>query len=159
MTPEIHGARGLELPSELEIVFRREFPAPIALVFDVFTKEEHVRRTFAPFDEEVTVCSIDLRVGGDYHYVMVTPDGVECSFKGTFLEVDAPRRTVQTWLFEGWPGAHAVETMDLEEVPGGTLLTHRLTFADRAGRDHMTRYDGLASSFDNIERYLRTLTG
>ena len=46
------------------------------------------KKTFAPFGEEVAVCSIDLRVGGDYHFVMVTDDGTECSFRGSFLEVE-----------------------------------------------------------------------
>ena len=74
----------IEYPSELEIVTTREFDAPIELVFDVLTKPEHVRHWFAPFTDRVTECSIDLRVGGDYHIVFVTDDGKECSFRGTY---------------------------------------------------------------------------
>jgi hypothetical protein len=33
----------------------------------------------------------------------------------------------------------------------GLLLTHRLAFRDKAGRDHMTKYDGLKANFDNVE--------
>ena len=157
MTSNRHGSAVVEFPNELEIVITREFDAPIGLVFDVFTKPEHVRKTFAPFGEEVTVCSIDLRVGGNYHIVMVTNDGTECSFRGTYLEVKPPTRTVQTWLFEGWPDAHAVESMDLHEADGVTKLTHKLAFRDKAGRDHMTKYDGLEANFDNVEDYLRSL--
>ncbi|MBO0892705.1 MAG: SRPBCC domain-containing protein [Acidothermales bacterium] len=157
MTPNRHGSAVIEFPNELEIVITREFDAPIQLVFDVFTKPDHVRKTVAPFEEEVTVCSIDLRVGGHYHYVFVTPDGTECSFRGTFLEVEPPTRTVQTWLFEGWPDAEAVETMDLRETDGGTELTYSLAFRDRAGRDHMTKFDGLQANFDNVEAHLRSL--
>jgi len=158
VTPNRHGSAVVEFPNDLEIVITREFDAPIALVFDVFTKPEHVRKTFAPFGEEVTVCSIDLRVGGDYHIVMVTDDGTECSFRGTYLEVEPPTRTVQTWLFEGWPDAEAVESMELAETDGVTRLTHRLAFRDQAGRDHMTKYDGLLSSFDNVEDYLAQIS-
>ena len=157
MTPKRHGSAHIEFPDDLEIVLTREFDAPIELVFDVFTKPEHVRKTFAPFGEEVTVCSIDLRVGGNYHIVMVTDDGTECSFRGTYLEVEPPARTVQTWLFEGWPGAEAVESMELHETDGVTKLTHRLAFRDKAGRDHMTKFDGLEANFDNVEDYLRSL--
>jgi uncharacterized protein YndB with AHSA1/START domain len=110
VTANRHGSAVIEFPSELEIVTTREFDAPIALVFEVLTKPEHVSQWFAPFTCEVTVCSIDLRVGGSYHIVSVTPDGTECSFRGTYLEVEAPTRTVATWLFEGWPDVHAVET-------------------------------------------------
>lgn len=147
----------VEYPSELAIVTSREFDAPIELVFDVFTRPEHVRHWFAPFRDVVTKCSIDLRVGGGYHIVFVTPDGVECSFRGTYLEVDPPTRTVATWLFEGWPDAHAVETVTLCEAEAVTRLTMRLEFRDKAGRDHMTRHDGQDSSFDKLDEYLRSL--
>ena len=157
MTPNRHGSAVIEFPSDLEILLTREFDAPIELVFDVFTKPEHVRKTFAPFGEEVTVCSIDLRVGGDYHFVMVTDDGTECSFRGTYLEVEPPTRTVETWHFDGWPGVEAVESMDLHEADGVTKLTHRLAFRDKAGRDHMTKFDGLVANMDNVDDYLRSL--
>jgi uncharacterized protein YndB with AHSA1/START domain len=40
--------------------------------------------------------------------VFVTPDGKECSFRGTYLEVEPPTRIVQAGLFEGRPDAEAV---------------------------------------------------
>jgi uncharacterized protein YndB with AHSA1/START domain len=116
VTHHRRGAAALEFPSELEILTTREFDAPIELVFDVLTQPEHVRKWFAPFEEDVTVCQIDLRVGGLYHIVMVTGDGVECSFRGTYLEIERPTRVVDTWLFDGWPDAEALETIDLREA-------------------------------------------
>ena len=157
MTPDRRGSAVIEFPNDLEIVVTREFDAPIELVFDVFTKPEHVRRTIAPFGEKVTVCSIDLRVGGNYHFVFVTDDGIECSFRGTFLEVEPPTRTVETWLFEGWPDAVAVESVDLQETDGVTKVTWTLAFRDQAGRDHMTKFDGIEANFDNVEDHLRSL--
>jgi uncharacterized protein YndB with AHSA1/START domain len=157
VAPDRHGSAVIEFPSDLEIVVTREYDAPIGLVFDVATKPEHVRKTIAPFDEQVTECSIDLCAGGDYHFVFVAGDGTECSFRGTFLEVEPPARTVQTWRFDGWPGVEAVESMDLHEMDGVTKLTYRLAFRDQAGRDHMTKYDGLLANFDNEEDLLRSL--
>jgi uncharacterized protein YndB with AHSA1/START domain len=157
VTPHRPGPAHVEFPNDLDIVLTREFDAPIQLVFDVLTKPEHVRNWFAPFGEKVTVCSIDLRVGGDYHIVMVTSDGTECSFRGTYLEVEPPTRTVETWLFDGWPDAEAVETTELQEAHGVTKLTQTLAFRDQAGRDHMTKTDGLSASYDNVDNYLRSL--
>jgi len=151
------GSSVIEFPSELEIVTTREFDAPIALVFDVLTMPEHVSKWFAPFECKVTECSIDLRVGGNYHIVFVTGDGTECSFRGTYLEVEPPTRTVETWQFEGWPDAEAVESVDLHEANGVTKLTMKLAFRDKAGRAHMTRSDGQEDSFDKMEDYLRSL--
>jgi uncharacterized protein YndB with AHSA1/START domain len=157
VTPHRHGSAHIEFPNDLEIVLTREFHAPIQLVFDVLTKPEHVRKTIAPYGEEVTVCSIDLRPGGNYHFVFVTGDGRQMSFRGTFLEVEPPTRTVETWLFDGWPGVEAVESIDLHEADGVTKLTHRLAFRDKAGRDHMTKTDGLEANYDNVEDYLGSL--
>ena len=139
------------------MVITREFEAPIALVFDVMTKPDHVTKWFGPFACEVTECSIDLRIGGNYHIVFVTEDGAERSFRGTYLEVEPPTRTVETWLFEGWPDADAVESVDLHETDGVTKLTMKLVFRDQASRDHMTKSDGQEDSFDKMEDLLRSL--
>jgi uncharacterized protein YndB with AHSA1/START domain len=157
VTAERHGSASIEFPNDLEIVLTRDFAAPVQLVFDVLTKPEHVRKTIAPYGEEVTVCSIDLRVGGEYHFVFVTDDGRQISFRGTFLEVEPPTRTVETWLHDGWPGVEAVETVELREADGVTKLTHRLAFRDQAGRDHMTKTDGLAANYDNVADLLTSL--
>ena len=152
-----HDTSVLEFPNELEIVTTRKFDAPLELVFDVLTRAEHVRNWFAPFKDQVTECSIDFRVGGDYHIVFVTPDGKECSFRGTYLEIEPPTRTVATWLFEGWPDADAVETVELHETDGVTTLTTRMAFRDEAGRAHMNTNDGQEVSFNKLEDYLTTL--
>jgi uncharacterized protein YndB with AHSA1/START domain len=162
-----HGTARIEFPSELEVLIAREFDAPIAVVFDVLTKPEHVSIWGACPSDPMTECSIDLRVGGKYHHSFVTEDGTVCSFRGTYLEVEPPTRTVGTWLFEGWPDAEAVETWQLHEADGVTTLTMRLAFRDKAGRDHypasgpeaaeLTGSDGPAASFDAMEEILRAL--
>jgi uncharacterized protein YndB with AHSA1/START domain len=157
VTTKRHGSAVIEYPSELEIVTIRQFDAPIELLFDVLTKPEHVRHWFAPFEDKLTARSIDLRVGGAYHMVFVTPDGQECSFRGTYLEIEPPTRIVQTWLFEGWPDVEAVESNALTETDGVTKMTVTMAFRDKAGRAHMTRHNGQESSFDKLEDYLMSL--
>ena len=157
MTSNRRGKAVIEFPNDLEILITREFDAPLELVFDVMTKPEHVMKTIAPFGEKVTVCSIDLRVGGKYHYVFVTNDGTECSFRGTYSEVEPPTRTVATWLFEGWPDAEAVESMDLHDADGVTTLTWTLAFRNKIGRDHMSKYDGIEANLDNVDDLLTSL--
>jgi uncharacterized protein YndB with AHSA1/START domain len=157
VAPNRHGSARIEFPNELEVLITREFDAPLALVFDVLTKPEHVSKWGATPPDQMKECSIDLRVGGTYRYVFVTEDGTECSFRGTYLEVEPPVRTVETWVFERWPDAEAVETMQLHETHGVTTLTMRLAFRDQAGRDHMTRFDGKQDDFDAMDEILRSL--
>jgi uncharacterized protein YndB with AHSA1/START domain len=164
MTPNRHGSAVIELPNETDVLVTRKFDAPIELVFDVLTKPEHVSKWAATPPDRMTECSIDLSVGGDYYYSFVTEDGTVCSFRGTYLDVEPPIRTVETWLFNGWPDAEAVETWQLHETEGVTTVSMRLAFRDKAGRDHMTRAmadpgadDGLSASLDMIENILRSL--
>ena len=154
MTSHRHGTAIVEFPSELEIVMVREFDAPISLVFEVLTKPEHVRRWGATPPDRMTECSIDLRVGGEFHSSFVTEDGSVCSFRGTYLEVEPPFRTVETWRFEGPPPMDAVESMELEEADGVTTLRWGWRFADKASRDRMTSFDGQQDSLDEIEDIL-----
>jgi uncharacterized protein YndB with AHSA1/START domain len=121
------------------------------------TKPEHVSKWF--FDRDLKECSIDLRVGGNYHFVFVTEDGTEMSFRGTYLEVEPPTRTVQTWLYDGWPDADAIESIDLHEAHGVTKMTNKLAFSDKAGRDRMIKggFEGIQDADDRMEDLLRSL--
>jgi uncharacterized protein YndB with AHSA1/START domain len=158
VTPDRHGSAVITFPNDLEVVMTRKFDAPMALVFDVLTKPEHVRRWGASPPDEMTECSIDLRVGGTYRSSFVTGEGTVFEFHGTYLEVEPPTRTVQTWHFNCWPDVEAVETMELHEADAVTTFTWSLAFADQAGRDHMTAYNGRQDSLDGIEDILRSLT-
>ncbi|MGH3472559.1 MAG: SRPBCC domain-containing protein [Nocardioidaceae bacterium] len=94
-------------------------------------------------------------MGGAYRSSFVTEDGTVFTFSGTYLEVEPPIRTVQTWNFNCRPGAEAVETMELNEADGVTTFTWKLAFRDQSGRDRMTDFDGQQDSLDAIEDILR----
>src|SRR3984957_5992925 len=93
VTPNRHGSAHIEFPNELDVLITREFNAPIALVFDEMTKPAHVSKWGAPPPAQAKECPMALRGGGTYPHVFVTDDGTECSFRGTYLEVEPPIRT------------------------------------------------------------------
>jgi len=165
MTLTGHGSATVEFPSDREALVTRRFDAPAEIVFDALTKPEHVSVWFTDGDEDLEVCEIDLRVGGRYRYVGVFANGVRCSFHGTFLEIERPVRTVETWVFDGRPDDEAVETVTLHEEDGITTMTILIAFADQESRDSTTwtaadgvrAADGMQGSYDNLEDYLATL--
>ncbi len=154
-----HGSATTELISDCEVKTQRAFSAPASLVFDALTKPEHVRAHFSPDPNPLHICEIDLRVGGAYHYAWIAPGDKECSFRGTFLELEPPTRIVATWLFEGWPNDEAVETTTLTEVDGITTLTTVLKFKDGASLGDHFQGDltGMQTSFDQLEDLLAGL--
>jgi len=76
----------LRLASDVEVVVMRQFRAPAALVFEAWTRPEHLRRWFGRDGWELPVCEIDLRPGGAWRYVHVGPDGMELGLSGEYLE-------------------------------------------------------------------------
>jgi uncharacterized protein YndB with AHSA1/START domain len=166
MTITRHGSATVAFPSDREALITRKFDVSAELLFDVLTKPEHVSVWFTDGDEDLEVCEIDLRVGGEYRFVGVFADGVRCSFHGTFLEIERPVRTVETWVFDGRPNDEAEETVELHEQDGVTTMTILIAFKDQASRDSTTwaaadgvrAADGMQGSYDNLEDYLSTLT-
>jgi uncharacterized protein YndB with AHSA1/START domain len=158
MTTTRHGSATFAY-TDRTVTFQRDFEAPMALVFDALTKPEYVRGWFSPDPAPLHVCEIDLRVGGTYHYAWYAPGDVECSFRGTYLELDRPSRIVCTWLFEGWPDDEAVETVILSEDGGVTTMTDILEFKDAANLgDHFQGDNqGVQDSLDELEDMLGDL--
>jgi uncharacterized protein YndB with AHSA1/START domain len=129
------GTATVELPTDDQILIKREFAAPKHLVFEAFTTPEHVRRWWHAKRGEVTVAEIDLRVGGTWRYSMVTEDGFEVAFHGEYREIVPNERIVSTEVFEGMPDAEALNTMTLTEENGRTTLTILVQHESKEHRD------------------------
>ena len=56
-------------PTDREIVLTRIFDAPRAVVFEAWTKAEHVANWWDPSGVPLSVCEIDLRPNGAFRWV------------------------------------------------------------------------------------------
>ena len=148
------------LPSDQEIVLTREFDFPRDLVFEAFTKPEHIARWWGPRGTTVPSCQMDFRAGGKWRFVSRDADGNEFAFRGEIREVVPPERIVQTFEFEGMPGHVSVETLRLEDLGGRTRVTVTSRFDSVMDRDGMLQSGmekGAAESYDRLSEYLQTL--
>lgn len=112
----------MTLPSDTQIQITRVFDAPKHLVYKAWTTPELVKRWWHANRGEMTVCDIDLRVGGAWRYVMVAEGFGEVGFHGEYREIVPNERLVSTEVFEGIPDAEAhaaVDTLTLTEVDRG----------------------------------------
>src|SRR5262249_47492604 len=143
----------LTLPNDLEIEMRREFAASAQVIFDMWTKPEHVRRWYGVRGTTVTVCDIDLRVGGAWRWV-VERGTMVAGFSGVFVEIDAPRRLQRTEMFEQMPGKGSVVTLTFEEQDGRTTLAVNMRFETKQDRDMTLKTGmehGVRECFANID--------
>lgn len=126
----------MTLVGDAEIRIERTFDAPARIVFDALHKPENVRRWWAPRSRgEMTLCEIDLRVGGSWRFQMRSATGDVVGFHGQYLEVDAPRRVVSTEIFDPFPDSAARVTLTLVERAGRTTMSHRCVYPSREVRD------------------------
>jgi uncharacterized protein YndB with AHSA1/START domain len=142
------------LPQDDQILITREFDAPKHLVYRAWTEPELVRRWWTANRGEMTVAEIDLRVGGTWRFVMVTPDGFEVAFHGEYREIVPNERIVSTEVYEGMPTAEAVDTLTLAENDGRTTLTLLVQHSSKEHRDaHIESgmEDGLQDALDLLE--------
>jgi len=150
----------LTLPSACELAMTRAFSAPALVLFEVWTKPEHVRKWYGVRSTTVTVCEIELRVGGAWRWVVTTPNGMEIAFSGEFLEIDPPHRLQRTERFEAVPGADSVVTLTFDEKDGQTMLTTHMLFPNRQQRDLCLKSGmelGVKECYDNIDSILAAL--
>ena len=122
-----------EPESERTVVHSRVFDAPARLVFEAWTKPEHMRRWFGPVGWPITMCEMDVRVGGRWRMAMTGPSGVQATpFGGTYREIDPPRRLVLDNGFEEEGAERMVWTVTFDETDGRTTLTVRTLFSSKA---------------------------
>jgi uncharacterized protein YndB with AHSA1/START domain len=151
------------LPSDTEILITREFDAPRELVWRAWTTPELVRRWWHANRGEMTVCEIDLRVGGKWRYAMDVEGFGEVGFHGEYREIVPNERLVSTEAYEGVPDADAqaaVDTLTLSELDGRTLMTILVEHPTKEGRDlHIESgmEDGLQDALDLAEEVAASL--
>ena len=127
------------LPSDTQILITREFDAPKELVWQAWTTPELVRRWWHANRGEMTVCEIDLRVGGKWRYAMNADGFGEVGFHGEYREIEPFERLVSTEAYEGIPDAdeHAtVNVLTLTDLGNDrTLLSILVEHPTKEGRD------------------------
>ena len=166
MTVSTSQSAKLTLPADDQILITREFDAPKHLVFEAYTKPEHVRRWWTAKRGEVTECEIDLRVGGQWRYVMVTNEGgMEVAFHGEYREIVENERLVSTEVYEGAPvpdpdAAGTLNTLTLTEENGRTTLEILVQAPNQEVRDAIIASgmeDGLQDALDLLEGIAKEL--
>ncbi len=146
-------------PGDRDVVATRLFDAPRELVWDAFTKPEHVQQwLLGPDGWEMPICEIDLRPGGAFRYGWAEAGTGANPFEisGRFTDVEPPERIVHTEQFGG-EGPEAIITLELVEEDGATRMTTTMSYPSKEIRDQVLATgmtDGAGKSYDRLNDYL-----
>jgi uncharacterized protein YndB with AHSA1/START domain len=150
-------------PGRPDLTIIREFEAPRELVFRAHTDAEMYAKWLGPRGEETRFHVFEPRTGGAWRFTQKDPEGNEYGFHGSFHEVTAPERIIQTFEFEGMPepGHVSLETLRLETLPGNrTRLVAQSVFQSVGDRDGMIESgmeSGVNEGYEKLDQLLHAL--
>ena len=148
-----------------QVVIMRAFDAPRALVFDAWSKAEHLKHWFAPKGFDIPACEIDFQPGGAFTLCMRAPDGEEYWSKGTFREIVVPERIVfESALLDdaGKPRFEDRNIVSFTERDGKTLVIVTASVTTLYDPTATGALDGMEQGWretlDRLEPYLVTIS-
>ncbi|MFL6688985.1 MAG: SRPBCC domain-containing protein [Alphaproteobacteria bacterium] len=139
------------------LVIEREFNAPRALVWKMFTDPRHAANWMGPPDYPSVLHEADVRPGGKWRGRLRAVDGSrELGQGGEYREVKEPERLAFTFYWDQDGGGRGPETLveiDFAERGNKTLMKFRQgVFDTTQNRDgHGVGWNG---SFDRFAEYL-----
>lgn len=139
----------------IEIV--REFDAPVEAVYRAHTDPELVVEWLGPRGYKMDIERWDLVTGGGYRYVHRDGDD-EYWFNGIVHSASPEKGIVQTFEYEGFPGAISLEFLKLEDLGNGrTRVTGNSVFPSVENRDGMIQSGmetGVVEGYERLDEML-----
>ncbi|MBL0062682.1 MAG: SRPBCC domain-containing protein [bacterium] len=150
--------------NERELVFTRMFDAPRELVWEAWTKEEHLLKWWGPHGFTNKDCSVDLKAGGSLKITMMR-SGEDYPCHLNFFEIVPLKRFVWTDKAnasdklgsDGAPPGSSI-TVLFEDFENKTKVTMILTYGSNEERDQdISRGDveGWAEMFEKLDDLLK----
>ena len=145
-------------PQDRVLVIERVFDAPREMVWDAFTKTDHLLQWMGPRNYQAASFQTDVRVGGKWRGCLRSTEELQDLWQGgRYLEVEPPKRLVYTFQWDKRNDQdetfETIVTVLLEDHDGKTLMKfYQSIFNTKSNRDgHVF---GWTSSFDRLAEYL-----
>ncbi|MDP2120004.1 MAG: SRPBCC family protein [Hoeflea sp.] len=154
----------LELDPATDLSFTRTLAVPRRLVWECWTRPEHIPHFFIPAPHKVTAVDIDLRVGGRFNTTFDV-EGTIMDNHGVYLEVVPEEKLVFTDAYtEGWkpaPEPFMTAILLLADTPGGgtryTAIARHRSPESRTSHEAMGFFDGWGTVVTQLEAYAKGL--
>ena len=152
---------------EKHFVITRRFAAPRRLIYRCYTTPEHMAHFWGPRGTTLTVCDIDLRVGGVWRLRWGSPDGRSWGYASVYTRISSDtqldyRDAPYDWAggLEGLAEPEMLSTIALSGDEQATTVTVTVHWRSVEARD-MAIKQGFATmvgiGHDRLAEYLPTL--
>ena len=138
------------------LTLERTLNAPIKLVWEAWTNSEHIAQWWGPKGMNTKVIEHDFKVGGQWKYSMLMPDGNEFITEGVYSAIVELEKIISSADFK--PMTEGVEIQALFEADGEkTKFTFNVVHETEEyckQQEAMGFYNGWASTFDRLEIFV-----
>jgi uncharacterized protein YndB with AHSA1/START domain len=144
-----------ERPRSAELRLTRLIDAPPEIVFEVWTRPEHLTEWWGPAGFSLPSCELDFRVGGAFRYRMRNPEGGDHWLRGVFQEIVKPERIAFTFAWgdaERATGPVALVTVSFEACDGKTRVMLHQTGLESESAAH-AHESGWSTQFDRLAAF------
>jgi uncharacterized protein YndB with AHSA1/START domain len=132
-----------------ELYLERLLDAPIDLVWEVWTKPEHIAQWWGPNGFTTTIDKMDMQPEGEWTLTMHGPDGTDYPNESTFKEVVPMKKIV----YDHTSYPHIVATIEFEAQGDKTLLKwHMLFDSVEVFIDVAKKYGAEKGQKENVEK-------
>ena len=138
------------------LTIERTFNAPIQIVWDAWTKADHIVKWWGPKGMETRVEEHNFEVGGDWKYIMKMPDGRDFIAEGQYKEIHAPKKLVTSANFRPMTEGVVLEVL-LEADGEKTNFVFNVVHPTEEyckQQEAMGFYNGWGSTFDRLQEIL-----
>lgn len=140
-----------------ELFLSKTFNAPVALVWEAWTKPEHIANWWGPNGFTTTISLMEIKPGGEWDLVMHGPDGTDYKNKSIFKEVVLHKKIV----YEHVSYPKFVATIEFEERGKQTFLTWHMLFETAEQFVQVVKTfkadEGLKQNIEKLDAYLATM--
>jgi uncharacterized protein YndB with AHSA1/START domain len=137
-----------------ELIITRMLNAPVELVWEVWTKPEHIKHWWGPTGFTNTIEIMEVKPGGTWELVMHGPDGTDYKNKSIYKEIVKHQRIV----FEHVSGPKFVATITFTAEGSKTFLEWRMLFETAEQFRQVVKTfkadEGLKQNIVRLESYL-----
>jgi uncharacterized protein YndB with AHSA1/START domain len=158
--------RGEVRPEPVKV--SRMFAAPRETVFKAWSSADHIKRWFCPEGYSVPEAKVEMSVGGAFEVCMRSPDGQDHWTRGTFTEVEPPRRlAIDHHVVDpcgGGPLFSAFTVVEFNDAPGPATrmeVTQTYSLAGAAQAERMVKGapEGWRQTLDKLEQEVARMQG
>ena len=143
--------------ADRELLITRILNAPIELVWEAWTKPEHIAQWWGPNGFTNTISKMDMQSGGEWDLVMQDSDGTDYKNKSIFKEIVKHKKIV----YEHITGPKFLSTIEFEAQGKKTSLRWHMLFDTKEQFIQTVKTfkadEGLKQNVEKLSAYLSTM--